>query len=639
MRKIKFFLNFEDIWLWLTLYISAGALVYFIYALNWLGLIASFLIASILYLALQPNLKKKAEFKAAKIENQHAFWLFSGLSLLLIIVGLLLVAEARTDRAIISPWTVINPWFLIMITGASLSLLAALRSNASHIYKQILLSAYYLSVFSIAAIIYRLGYGFDPFIHQAAMTEINQFGFILPKTPYYLGQYHLIISLHKLSGLSLFLLNQWFLPIFSALSLACLLPYLHRHHEDLKSAWTASFLLLLLGFSPLIMTTPQNFSYLLLLFTVIFIYKRATWPLIIATSLATFAVHPLAGIPALLLAAWAIINQANLKNKFVLFLMKPGFIFVGALTAFIFSLWAVSGFSSFGWQSFNLSLLNPILANQESYQLNLAYFLINNYFWLLLGGALIILFKRKGIWTEKNKSQKAIAKFLGLSALAALAAYLISRGFSFNGLIAYEQDNYAARLPIIALIILVPLYWELFYYLSKLAKKQSAVGRILITLGISLMMLVSVYGSYPRFDHYFNARGYSTSAADVKAVQRAEELADGEIYITLANQQSSAAALRELGFRHYLPTEQGEIYFYPIPTGGPLYQYFLDMVYKQANRDTMMKAMDFAGVNRAYLIINRYWWASDKIVAEAKLSADSWEKINQGKAYLFEYTR
>ncbi len=387
------------------------------------------------------------------------------------------------------------------------------------------------------------------------------------------------------------------------------------------------------------MTTPQNFSYLLLLFTVIFIYKRAVWPLIITTALATFAIHPLAGIPALLLAAWAILNQASLKNKILIFLMKPAIIFVGALIVFIFSLWAVSGFSSFSWQSFNLSLLNPILANQESYQLNLTYFFINNYFWLLLGGALIILFNRKSIWTEKNKNQIVIAKFLGLNAIAALSAYLISRGFSFNGLIAYEQDNYTARLPIIALIILVPLYWELFYYLSKLAKKQTLAGRTVIAVGASLMIVVSIYGSYPRHDNYFNARGYSTSATDVKAVQRVDERADGEKYITLANQQSSAAALRELGFHHYLPTEQGEIYFYPIPTGGPLYQYFLDMVYKQANRDTMIKAMDFASVDRAYLIINRYWWASDKIIAEAKLSASSWEKINQGEAYLFEYNR
>jgi len=63
------------------------------------------------------------------------------------------------------------------------------------------------------------------------------------------------------------------------------------------------------------------------------------------------------------------------------------------------------------------------------------------------------------------------------------------------------------------------------------------------------------------------------------------------------------------------------------------------MVYKNADRQTMIKAMDFAGVNRAYLIINKYWWASDKIIAEAKMSADYWEKIGTGEDYLFEYRK
>ena len=63
------------------------------------------------------------------------------------------------------------------------------------------------------------------------------------------------------------------------------------------------------------------------------------------------------------------------------------------------------------------------------------------------------------------------------------------------------------------------------------------------------------------------------------------------------------------------------------------------MVYKKANRQNMLAAMDFADVNRAYLIINKYWWASDKIIDEAKMSADYWEKIEQGENYLFEYHR
>ncbi|PKM87816.1 hypothetical protein CVU83_02490, partial [Candidatus Falkowbacteria bacterium HGW-Falkowbacteria-2] len=62
-------------------------------------------------------------------------------------------------------------------------------------------------------------------------------------------------------------------------------------------------------------------------------------------------------------------------------------------------------------------------------------------------------------------------------------------------------------------------------------------------------------------------------------------------------------------------------------------------VYIKADRETMDEAMTMAGVDRAFLIINRYWWASDKIVAEAKLSANSWERLNQGEVHVFEYVR
>jgi hypothetical protein len=33
------------------------------------------------------------------------------------------------------------------------------------------------------------------------------------------------------------------------------------------------------------------------------------------------------------------------------------------------------------------------------------------------------------------------------------------------------------------------------------------------------------------------------------------------------------------------------------------------------------------------------WWAFDKILAEAKLEADSWEEIDGGEIYVFKYTK
>jgi len=640
MNKQLFKFNFFDLWLGLMLFLSAGAIVYFVYALNWLGLIASLIITIILFFGLKTNFHNIPALSSQGSEAiKKSDYIFGTLSLLLDVVALILVCLGRTDTAIITPWTEISPWFFVIIALNSLTLMAALSRPTTNIYKSILLAAYYFSIFSVAAIVYRIGYGFDPFIHQAAMAEISRYGYILPKTPYYLGQYSLVAALDKI-GLSVFYVNQWLLPALSALSLPFLLSCLHHGRNNKQAVWITSLCLLLIGFSPFIITTPQNFSYLLLLATVIFLYKNAPWPLSAATALATFAVHPLAGLPAIFLTLWNYIPKIWPRCEHFAIYKRPVYLLAAAILVFCLAIWAIAGFSPLRLQSYNLGALTPEFSNQESYVLNLSYFLINNYFWLLLGGALLIFFKRRQLWSKNDSYSYRAARILGLTALAALAAYLISRGFHFEGLIAYEQEDYAARLPIIALILIVPLYWELIYRAVLRVRELPVAARLISMVGVSLLLTAAVYSSYPRFDNYHNSRGYSTSAADIAAVKLAEEKGQGEKYITLANQQVSAAALREFGFRNrYLPVADKEIYFYPIPTGGDLYKYYLDMVYIKAEADTMRKAMDFADVDRAFLIINRYWWASDKIIAEAKLSADSWERINQGEVYLFEYNR
>ena len=60
-----------------------------------------------------------------------------------------------------------------------------------------------------------------------------------------------------------------------------------------------------------------------------------------------------------------------------------------------------------------------------------------------------------------------------------------------------------------------------------------------------------MYLSYPRFDHYHNSRGFSVGRADINAVRWINDHAENDDYIVLANQQVSAAAIREFGFKKY----------------------------------------------------------------------------------------
>jgi hypothetical protein len=152
------------------------------------------------------------------------------------------------------------------------------------------------------------------------------------------------------------------------------------------------------------------------------------------------------------------------------------------------------------------------------------------------------------------------------------------------------------------------------------------------------MLSTSLYLSYPRFDKYHNSRGYSTGINDLKAVEYIEKNSKND-YIVLANQQVSAAALKNFGFSRYLKNKNNEeIYFYPIPTGGELYRYYLEMVYEKPTKENMLKAMEFSKVSEAYFVLNKYWWAFPKILEEAKIEADQFTDINE-EVYIFKYLK
>jgi hypothetical protein len=167
--------------------------------------------------------------------------------------------------------------------------------------------------------------------------------------------------------------------------------------------------------------------------------------------------------------------------------------------------------------------------------------------------------------------------------------------------------------------------------------KQNHKTIIPFLIFLALLISASLYLSYPRKDNYFDSHEYAVSQTDIDAVKWIEANKKSDDYIVLANQQVSVAALREFGFKKYY--KDNSIFYYPIPTGSGLYQYFLDMVYKKPSSETMAMAMEPAGVKEGYFVLNKYWWASPKIVDEAKLSADFWKSFDGGQVYIFGYKR
>lgn len=643
MKKWQYYLNFENIWIFFSSLAICGAVTYSLYSLNTLGtaltILASLVLTWTLKLKRKNNNYAKITTKRKDKKLFFSYFVFA-INLAVNISVVIILYFHSSNAALISPWTQIPSIFFVLIIISNILIILNFHQKNNNHLKHILFSSYLFLIFSIAAIIYQLGYGFDPHIHYAALKEIIKNGVILPKTPYYLGQYSIIVALQRITNINLNIINIWLLPIGAALSIPFLLSQLHKNRKNNNGAWMSSLILLILGFSPFIITTPQNLSYLFLLATIIFVYKNEKTRLSIISALATFCIHPLAGISAIAITSIHCLQNKKEKNKLIKLFLKPAFYISALVICLNLAIWSISGFNYPSFNNFQLSLTLPAFRNMGPYLLSISYALISNQAWLIIALAAMLIFLKNKIWQDRDTIEKEKAKLISIITLTTLLVYLLSSNFNFPALIAYEQDGYTKRLLIIAMIIALPLFWELFYFLYKKSLLKHKKQQLIIALGITMLLTISLYGSYPRFDKYYNSRGYSTSKGDFEAVILAESLANNENYIVLANQQVSAAALKQFGFQNrYFNTANNEFYFYSIPTGGQLYQYFLGMSYQQANRDTMIQAMNYAQVNKAYLIINHYWWASDKIIAEAKISADRWIKIDNGNNYLFEYSR
>ena len=128
----------------------------------------------------------------------------------------------------------------------------------------------------------------------------------------------------------------------------------------------------------------------------------------------------------------------------------------------------------------------------------------------------------------------------------------------------------------------------------------------------------------------------SVGTDDREAVRFIEQHAGGRPYTVLANQQVSAAAIEAYGFKRYT----NDVFYYPVPTGGPLYQVFLDMM-AQPNLVTVQRAADLGNSRLVYVVLNDYWWEAERVGAELDQLADRVYHFGDDRVrvYRFEVTK
>jgi len=667
-------------WIFLALIPVFGTLVYYIYALNNIGIILSLALSIIVGFFVFKFVKnerqklekveinderqklekievKKVETEILKIKanlNYGSKLLITVLFILFIFFSFKELFQASFSRALISPWQVINLNFFLFYGLSALLLLIIIKQNKIlNSLKLISLTTFYFLSFSIALITYLIGYGFDPFIHQATMEYITEHGSILPKTPYYLGQYSLIIILSKFinlfNNISLEFIHKLLVPLLGAITLPALFwNFLKKDGQERKSSLITILTILIVGFNPLIVTTPQNLSYIFLLILVFFALREKSLLMSLLFTGASIAIHPLSGLPALGFLLFALYEKK--KDKFKPYFQKISLILVALINILALPLSLYFGAKAkLNFSGLKTTFLNFIQlffklkgAGQENIFLNLNYFFNFNQALIIL--IIIIsasIYFYKKLTQKKDKNTLTIFKALSFSSLALIISYLLSSFIAFNDVIVYEQAGYAKRILVIIIIFNLPFILLGIKDLISTCLTKNLFTQIFWALFLTIILTASLYSSYPRLDKYTNSRGYSTGINDLRTVISVAEnnKANGtEPYIVLANQQVSAAALKTFGFNNYLNTNSKKIYFYPIPTGGGLYQYYLEAVYNHPNQKTLAEAMDFSSVKEAYLIVNKYWHRSAELINEAKTEANEFWSI-ENEVFIFRYER
>ncbi|MDD5110190.1 MAG: hypothetical protein PHI63_03165 [Patescibacteria group bacterium] len=642
----------------------AGTAIYWLYQLNDLSLAFLMLALPIPWLLLPHYLSRQATPLWSR-DQLYGIPRTLGINMILLIAflaaeffNLRWIVRAATTEAIRTPWQVIPPQLFVGYCIATVAFLALiLRSDRAG--KKFVLGLLHVAVsVSVALLVYPLGFGFDSIIHQATEGQIVRFGQIFPKPPYYLGQYALVVFLTQLLGLSVTTIDRLIAPFgFVLFAMGAYFPWRRSH----PFAAALPLVTLLLPYGQYAVTTPQAVGNLWVLYTALAVTlpflssgapTRLRWlPFVLATATAATVTHPIAGVPAFTLVCLAAVNFAIVRRTVLVRFARTASLFfltLGAIAALplLFLLQArLSGYAIHDALQFSnifertgsaAASLLPLMGKPLLPLLDFTYGLDR------FRPALLIILALGGIMalTQRRVSMGAIPPLLTAGAML-LSAGVLQLYFRFPQLPPSEQTVFPSRVVEMAWLTLLPLVLAGVMALLLRIEKDGVLRLTALTLAAACFT-ATFYLAYPRVDAYHVDRGYNMSAADIAAVHAVADDAKGNAYLVLANQMTSVAAVREFGFTPSYPAADGSgknYYFYPIPTGEPLYQSYLTMVYQRPSLGATQDAAKLvtADIRTVYFILDRYWDNFDVIAAEAKMTANRWWEIADGRALVFRY--
>lgn len=616
----------------LTLLVSIilpGVVFFYLFNIGTISFI--FTIASITTLALTA---KQPTFKPRRITMRMEsipLWMFS-------IATIDIIRDNAITISTNSPWLHIPSLFWVFLAITVCGFGITVYTQTTKIHHLILL---FFVFASIAFFAYPIGYGFDPFIHRATIQYIAEHGTISPKPLFYVGQYTLELFLHGLTGIDTSIIDRILVPLlFSILIPLSLTAALKKKSYILM----LSALALLLPFIDVIATTPQGLANTLFLAMIIISFAHISRALFVTLGIAITFIHPLTGIPALFFIMLKAFHESwfpsiSTQGTRWLLIASGGLALPIAFSASTFLHPEILS------QALALEKLTPRIIESlkqlsifiprfpEAYELipSISYVYVYNIRALILIAGIFAIYQ-----LHKKNTIKPITDLL---ILLISAYFLVTILIPFDFLIEYERGNYGMRILNLITMVFVPaIILMLANYTEK--KRTSCFHAWFITIILAISLLGSLYATLPRHTRYETSRSYTIGQVDLDTVSQIETHAKEQDYVVLSNQNVAASALETFGFKKYYPhtDHTGEqIYLYPIPTGGSLYQVYLSMVYDAPTKENARKAFEITGVNNVYFVMNPYWSDFEKIVNNAIAHADEMFQVGKNVIFLYRY--
>ncbi len=536
-----------------------------------------------------------------------------------------------TDVSIRTPWPLLPSGTLLALAVIPLcAWLAAWKADRRWV-TALLVSLALFSVAIITPFLYRLGYGFDGFLHVATERIVLETGTLEPKPLYYMGQYVFVTWITRLAALPIESTDRLLVPVT-----VLFLPLLFLYGRRAANRWEDAALLLFLPLAPFVATTPQSFAYVLGFGAVLLSLDGKAHPAA-GLSLAAWslAIHPLAGLPlagATVTLQWVNLRRERAVRSPITWLLALASAAAVPLAFFLISRGASTGivwdFSRVldlqTWVS-SFSALSPPRNRVALWPdwTALVLFLTP-----LLAAAAALA----AIWRDEEQRHRWTV-LTAIGAGTALGGVLMRAAGDFAFLIDYERGNYADRLLLVGLLLVLPAAAVgASRWLAKLETAPAAPAAALL-LGLAAWHGAQAHAALPRHDAASASYGWSVGRGDIEAVRWIDSDAQGKAYAVLANQSVSAAAVREFGFKRY----HGDVFYYPIPTGGELYQYFLEAVGKEQTPDPIREAAQLTASDVVYVVVNEYWWDAKRVAEELSALADKETTTSDGRVRVFRF--